>query len=153
MSNEHEVFDAFGRIASTCCLVCRSIKWLTPKYAYLQAIGPQPTPCPNCKLRHHAQLRAERLKVARRERHTRQEWLDLLEKYGGKCAVCGGGCGEHSFHKDHIIPISRGGHDGISNIRPACFSCNCSKGGQLDEELSEREKQWLKSLREKNGVE
>lgn len=37
-------------------------------------------------------------------------------------------------HVDHIIPTSRGGTDDLSNLTPACTSCNTSKGDRLPEE-------------------
>ena len=35
-------------------------------------------------------------------------------------------------NKDHIIPISRGGHDALYNLQTLCSACNCSKGARLD---------------------
>lgn len=32
---------------------------------------------------------------------------------------------------DHVVPLVRGGHDGWSNLVPACFRCNASKGTKL----------------------
>ena len=57
--------------------------------------------------------------------HTLAEWVDVLLRYGGRCAYCGA---SGDMTKDHIIPISRGGSDCIDNIVPACLSCNASKG-------------------------
>ena len=32
---------------------------------------------------------------------------------------------------DHVIPISRGGTDDISNLKTACFKCNRGKGDSI----------------------
>jgi hypothetical protein len=54
-----------------------------------------------------------------------QEWYDLLEKYKGICPGCGKM--KDKFAADHIVPLSRGGTNWISNIQPLCKSCNSSK--------------------------
>lgn len=40
-------------------------------------------------------------------------------------------------HVDHIIPLSKGGHNTAENICCACVSCNCSKGAKLPHEFKE----------------
>jgi 5-methylcytosine-specific restriction endonuclease McrA len=43
-------------------------------------------------------------------------------KYGGRC----GYCGEipKLLHVDHVVPKAHGGTDDLSNLMPACGSCN-----------------------------
>jgi 5-methylcytosine-specific restriction endonuclease McrA len=43
--------------------------------------------------------------------------------YGWRCAYCGGPFEE----VDHVIPLSQGGTNWLSNLRPACSSCNRRK--------------------------
>lgn len=60
--------------------------------------------------------------------HTEQEWLDLVRKFGGRCAYCG--CSDQPLTRDHVIPIARKRlkpSNNISNIVPACGPCNFSK--------------------------
>jgi 5-methylcytosine-specific restriction endonuclease McrA len=48
------------------------------------------------------------------------------------CWICGkpGQPGD-PLVTDHVIPRSKGGHDGIGNLRPAHASCNQAKGNQM----------------------
>lgn len=67
---------------------------------------------------------------------TSQEWLDILEKYSYKCAYCGVEFGiENMPQKDHIIPISKGGHNTKENVVPACKSCNTRKSNKRIEDF------------------
>ena len=59
--------------------------------------------------------------------HTQLEWLELQQVCGQSCAYCG--VAGVPLTKDHFIPISKGGSDDITNIVPACRSCNSSKRG------------------------
>lgn len=54
-------------------------------------------------------------------RHTHKEWLALLEMYGYRCARC---YSPNNLQLDHIVPVSKGGTDFISNIVPLCIKCN-----------------------------
>jgi len=46
-----------------------------------------------------------------------------VKECGNQCVYCGG---EYS-HIDHVYPISRGGHDVLGNLVPACATCNLTK--------------------------
>lgn len=54
---------------------------------------------------------------------------DLRRKQRGRCAACAGTLGA-SFHRDHIVPLVLGGHNGIGNIQLLCVSCNSRKGAK-----------------------
>jgi 5-methylcytosine-specific restriction endonuclease McrA len=54
---------------------------------------------------------------------TAQQRKDLLSK---PCWYCG----NKSEHIDHFYPLSTGGFHDISNLVPACFNCNVSKGNK-----------------------
>ena len=52
-------------------------------------------------------------------------YREILES--GPCVYCGAP-GEHV---DHVHPLSRGGWEHVSNLVPACSSCNLSKHASL----------------------
>ena len=77
-------------------------------------------------------------KVRRRDHHKRsavgtyseEQWQARLDFYGHRCYLCG--CDWDALPKgektiEHVIPLSRGGTNWPSNLRPACLSCNSSK--------------------------
>ena len=57
---------------------------------------------------------------------TEAQWQALKDAWGG-CAYCG--ADESGLQKDCIIPILRGGRYTVTNVVPACRSCNASKCG------------------------
>lgn len=56
-----------------------------------------------------------------------EEWGALVEKYNNCCAKCRISGNETRLEADHIVPISLGGSNYITNIQPLCRSCNASK--------------------------
>jgi 5-methylcytosine-specific restriction endonuclease McrA len=52
------------------------------------------------------------------------QWRALQDAWGG-CAYCG--AADRPLQKDCLLPISRGGRYTLSNVVPACGSCNASK--------------------------
>ncbi len=57
--------------------------------------------------------------------YTTAEWQALCEQYGHRCLACGASV---PLTVDHIVPISKGGSNDISNIQPLCMPCNLQKG-------------------------
>jgi 5-methylcytosine-specific restriction endonuclease McrA len=55
---------------------------------------------------------------------TPAEWLEILERYGHRCAYCGA---SGKLTIDHVVPLSKGGLHHPSNLVPACSSCNSRK--------------------------
>lgn len=49
---------------------------------------------------------------------------------------------------DHVIPITRGGQNTLSNCVPCCKSCNSSKGNKIGEEFEK----WRLARKEKLGL-
>ena len=53
-----------------------------------------------------------------------EQWEALQAAWGG-CAYCGSTDGP--LQRDCVLPISRGGRYTLTNVVPACRSCNASK--------------------------
>jgi len=77
---------------------------------------------------------SRRARVARRRRRrvasvvndlAASEWEALTEAWGG-CAYCG--ATDAPLQRDCVLPIGRGGRYTLTNVVPACGSCNASKG-------------------------
>lgn len=64
----------------------------------------------------------------------------LLQKFGHRCAYCGGESGDPVLEVEHVVPRSRGGTNRVSNLVIACRTCNRDKGNMRPEE-------WLDALR------
>lgn len=60
---------------------------------------------------------------------TPEQWLEIVEYFGGCCAYClqSG----HLLEREHVMPLKRGGRDEPSNVVPACKRCNRSKGASI----------------------
>lgn len=61
---------------------------------------------------------------------TIDEWKALCDQYGKRCLNCKRPGDYHSLTPDHIVSMSIGGTNHISNIQPVCESCNLSKNNQ-----------------------
>ena len=63
--------------------------------------------------------------------YTFQEWNEIKKKFNFCCALCGKNESEVKLTRDHIIPITKGGSNYISNIQPLCGPCNSRKSNHL----------------------
>lgn len=59
---------------------------------------------------------------------TATEWTELKEKHKQMCALCGK---KEKLTVDHIVPLSKGGSNYITNIQPLCMPCNSKKSAKI----------------------
>lgn len=95
------------------------------------------------------------VRVARRTRRAREHgatgawtwdaFARLSMRLGNVCSYCGADDnGGRPLDPDHVVPLSRGGHNGLTNLLPACHACNCDKRDLfLDEWRADRERRGL----------
>jgi 5-methylcytosine-specific restriction enzyme A len=67
---------------------------------------------------------AEPRKIAQQFIGKKKIRLFILNRDKNKCLKCGS---EHRLQLDHIVPISKGGENKISNLQTLCGSCNSKK--------------------------
>lgn len=60
----------------------------------------------------------------KRRKLTKEERLTVYDKCHGYCAYCGNPLEYKDMQVDHVTPLYNGGADGLSNMLPACRSCN-----------------------------
>jgi 5-methylcytosine-specific restriction endonuclease McrA len=73
------------------------------------------------------QYRKESKKRGIEGNHTPLEIKELFLKQGGRCVYCRVNLIKTSYHRDHIIPIAKGGNNFINNIQLLCPKCNIEK--------------------------
>lgn len=62
--------------------------------------------------------------------HTFEEWQEVKSKFNNTCPCCAKSEPEIALSVDHIVPVSKGGTNYISNIQPLCRSCNSKKNNK-----------------------
>lgn len=70
--------------------------------------------------------RAAVLRAAPSINFTADDLVARLSMFGG-CWICGCDLSD-GLHIDHVKPLSKGGSHMLSNLRPACPTCNIRKG-------------------------
>jgi hypothetical protein len=62
---------------------------------------------------------------------TTSQWKWLKKQSDHRCVYCGRHESEAgTLQQEHVIPVIQGGHFTVSNIVPACGTCNLRKGGR-----------------------
>ena len=60
----------------------------------------------------------------KRKKLTKQERLDIYNKYNGRCGYCGEKINIKDMQVDHIVALRVGGTDTLDNMICSCRSCN-----------------------------
>jgi len=84
------------------------------------------------KRAHHSNTRRAR-QAGNGGSHTPADWREKVALLGGCCIYCGRD--DVPIHRDHKVPLIRGGTNDIANIVPACASCNSKKGTRTASEF------------------
>jgi 5-methylcytosine-specific restriction endonuclease McrA len=88
-----------------------------------------------CKNSHNRRARVNKVGGS----YSVQEWINLKQQFNFTCLLCRRSEPEIKLTVDHIIPVSLGGSNDISNIRPLCKPCNAKAYWQLRNKLVEQE--------------
>jgi 5-methylcytosine-specific restriction endonuclease McrA len=81
--------------------------------------------------RYREQVRTRRNRKYQAEGfHTEAEWGMLKAKYNYTCLRCSQREPEIILTRDHVLPITQGGSDWITNLQPLCHTCNSSKNNK-----------------------
>lgn len=88
------------------------------------------TPKGRIKISQQNHNRKARIRGAK-GKHTAKEWNELKAKHDFTCLHCKKKEPMIKLTQDHIIPVSKGGDNFISNIQPLCKSCNSKKHNKI----------------------
>lgn len=85
------------------------------------------------KRRHNKFVSKEKCRSGETPEFSLQDWQDCMLYFRASCAYCGapeGRAAASKLDRDHLVPISQGGHTTKYNIIPACIKCNRGRGNR-----------------------
>ena len=74
--------------------------------------------------------------MAKRKNLSKSVRFEVFKRDSFKCQYCGKSAPDVVLEVDHIIPVSKGGDNDISNLITACFDCN---RGKRDKKLTDKQ--------------
>lgn len=70
----------------------------------------------------------------KKETHTKAQWNAMVRFFGLQCVRCCQTMGHAALlTRDHILPVSKGGSDSLTNLQPLCKKCNTRKGDTVED--------------------
>ena len=84
-----------------------------------------------------------------RKRIRGNQYLAILKRDCFKCAICGASPAINpkvELHIDHIIPVSKGGGNEVSNLWTLCSKCNYKKLDKIDVDVILYAREYFDSL-------
>ena len=85
------------------------------------------------KRRHNKFVSKEKCRTGENPDFSLADWKECMLFFHGTCAYCGapeGRAAATKLDRDHLIPVSRGGHTVKNNVIPACRKCNRGRGNR-----------------------
>ena len=58
---------------------------------------------------------------------TASKRYQVLQRAGGRCALCKSSSKDYALDVDHIVPKNMGGSDDLANLQALCYRCNRAK--------------------------
>lgn len=107
-------------------IIQKSVEW-GRKNKKLRKIAKDKWRAKNRELTNHLSKRRQAKKAGAVGNYSLEEWHKICERFNHKCVCCKK---KKILTRDHIIPVSKGGSDYISNIQPLCLSCNSKKSSK-----------------------
>lgn len=77
--------------------------------------------------------------------------FEVFKRDSFSCQYCGAQSPDSVLHVDHIIPVSKGGDNSITNLVTSCADCNQGKSNRLisDDSAVKRQKKQLDEINKK----
>lgn len=80
--------------------------------------------------------------------------MRIAQRFAFRCAYCDAMPEPGLLHPDHVVPLSRGGPNTVSNLLPSCNRCNGDKRDlSLAEWAEDRARRGLTARRTSWGME
>lgn len=76
--------------------------------------------------------------MSERRKFSDYEKKSVYAKCNGTCAICGNPVKYKKMTIDHIVPLSKGGTNGMDNLQLACKRCNLMKSDFSTEEFLDK---------------